>query len=66
MGTGGQWLSPLIDQDPRMVVGVDNRQSAWGALQLQVSSSGLSYRFVTIAGTTVDAGSLPCAPSGSG
>ena len=66
VGTGGQWLSPLIDHDPRLVVGVDNRQSAWGALRLQLSLTGLEYRFVSTAGATVDTGTVPCAPPASG
>jgi hypothetical protein len=65
-GTGGQWLSPLVDHDRRMAFGIDNGQSAWGALRLQLSPTGLSYRFVTVAGAVVDAGNVPCAPSGSG
>nr|WP_239028319.1 metallophosphoesterase [Pseudonocardia acidicola] len=61
VGTGGQWLSPLLVPDPRMAVGFDNATSAWGALQLQLSATGATYRFITEDGVTEDSGVVPCA-----
>lgn len=59
-GTGGQWISPLVGNDPRLVAHDDAGASAWGALRLDLAPTGAGFRFTTIAGQIPDQGVIPC------
>ncbi|WP_433503778.1 Ig-like domain-containing protein [Pseudonocardia halophobica] len=62
-GTGGQWISTLESNDPRLAIGFDSTATAWGALRLTLSAVGAHYAFVSRAGVTEDEGFVPCAPA---
>ena len=59
-GTGGQWISPLTGDDPRLAARYDAGASAWGALRLDLTPTGADFRFTTIAGQVHDQGFIPC------
>jgi calcineurin-like phosphoesterase family protein/Big-like domain-containing protein len=60
VGTGGHSLQSFVATDSRVA---NSDSGHFGALRLDLSSGGASYRFVTTAGATLDSGSVACNPS---
>jgi hypothetical protein len=66
VGTGGHHIQTFVTSDPRMARGFDSTSQPlpWGALRLELTSTGASYHFVNTDGTELDSGSIACKRSG--
>jgi fibronectin type 3 domain-containing protein len=62
VGTGGHSLQSFVATDSRVA---NSDSGHFGALRLDLSSGGASYRYVTTAGTTLDSGAVACNPTAS-
>lgn len=60
-GGGGHGLQSQVTMDSRLVT---SDFTDFGAVKLSLGSAGLSYQFVSTAGTTLDSGSIACQGSG--
>lgn len=60
VGTGGQSITRFAFPDSRIVAGADTSPDGYGALRLGLSADSLAYEYVTIAGTVLDSGTIPC------
>ena len=59
VGTGGHSLQSFVSSDNRVA---NSASGAFGALRLDLSAGGASYRYVTVGGSTLDSGSISCNP----
>ncbi len=59
VGTGGHGTQNFVRTDSRLVTSFTG-SSAFGAVQLQLNSSGASFAFVNTAGSVLDSGVVPC------
>jgi Calcineurin-like phosphoesterase/Bacterial Ig domain len=57
VGTGGHSLQSFVSTDSRVA---NSLSGSFGALRLDLSAGGASYRYVTAGGSTADSGSLAC------
>ncbi|MFL5839126.1 MAG: Ig-like domain-containing protein, partial [Thermoleophilaceae bacterium] len=57
-GTGGHSEQSFVGTDPRVAAAFSNTQ--FGALRMELNSSGAAYQFVTAAGQRLDSGSVQC------
>jgi len=58
VGVGGHALQDIVKTDPRVAA---SNSRDYGALQLKVTSDGVTFTFYKADGTPVDAGFVPCA-----
>jgi hypothetical protein len=61
VGTGGHSLQSFVSTDPRVA---NSASGSFGAMRLELTSKGASYRYMTAAGTTLDSGAITCDPNG--
>jgi hypothetical protein len=59
VGTGGHSLQSFVSTDSRVA---NSASGAFGALRLDLSPGGASYRYVTVGGATLDSGAVSCSP----
>jgi chitodextrinase len=60
-GSGGHGLQTQVTTDSRLAAADFTH---YGAVRLVLGSSGLSYQFISTAGSTLDSGSIPCQGAG--
>lgn len=59
-GSGGRGIARFSRTDSRLAFGYDLAPGGFGALRLELGAEGAAYRFENTAGTTLDAGTVPC------
>jgi hypothetical protein len=60
VGTGGKSVHVNTRTDSRVVTEIDTSPDAYGALRLNLGTSGLGYVYTNINGLTLDSGSIDC------
>jgi fibronectin type 3 domain-containing protein len=58
-GTGGHAIGGFLTSDNRVVASAKE----YGALKLSLNSAGAAYQYTTVAGQTLDSGSVQCNPT---
>lgn len=60
VGTGGVGPHGFTTPDPRFVAGADSSPNAYGALRMELRAGAADFRYQTVAGTTIDSGTVTC------
>jgi hypothetical protein len=63
VGSGGHGIRAFVRQDTRLVRGADTAR-AIGALRLTLNPNGAGFEYVTMKGTLLDYGAVPCSGGG--
>lgn len=63
-GMTGHGLQTITGSDSRVVYWNDTVPQAFGALKLELSSSGAAFSYVNTSGTVLDSGTIACAKKG--
>src|SRR6266536_1438197 len=58
-GTGGHAIGTFVTSDPH----VQASATQFGALRLELNTSGSQWQFITTDGTVLDSGAVPCSPT---
>ena len=61
VGTGGHAIQSFVRSDPRLAAGADSAPAAYGALRMELTAGGATYRYESYQGpTTIDSGAISC------
>ena len=60
LGAGGHGVQSFVRADPRLAAGADTVPDAFGALRLNLNSSGAAFSYVNTAGASLDSGTIQC------
>ena len=63
-GGSGHGLQRIATSDSRVAYANDTNPTAFGALKLELNSSGTNFSYVNINGAILDSGTVPCAKVG--
>ena len=63
-GGGGHGVQTIATTDSRVAYSNSSNPAALGALRLSLSSSGASFSYRSINGSTLDSGTVPCSGAG--
>lgn len=63
VGGGGHGLHEVTGNDSRVAFASGKDPDAYGALRMELTPTGGSYRYVTQTGATLDSSSLTCSPA---
>jgi hypothetical protein len=59
-GGGGHGVQKIAHTDSRVAFSSSKNPDTIGALELSLTSTAASFRYLSINGTTLDSGSIPC------
>jgi hypothetical protein len=60
VGTGGHSLQNLVTYDSRVAVASAVNPDAYGALKLALTANSITFTYMSISGTSLDTGTIPC------
>ncbi len=64
-GGGGHGVQAIPKTDSRVAYSNAKNPDALGALKLSLTSSGAAFSYLSVTGTTLDSGTIPCNKSGA-